>query len=85
VLEGIPQDLSVKITQSLSIPTIGIGAGISCDGQVLVTHDLLGFTGRKPPKFVKQYANLYENIIKSIETFKQEVQSGIFPSEDYTY
>lgn len=85
VLEGIPQDLASKITQSLSIPTIGIGAGISCDGQVLVTHDLLGFTGRKPPKFVKQYANLYETIIKSIKSFKEEVQSGAFPSEDYTY
>jgi 3-methyl-2-oxobutanoate hydroxymethyltransferase len=85
VLEGIPQDLASKITRSLSIPTIGIGAGIECDGQVLVTHDLLGFTGRKPPKFVKQYANLYETIIESLKTFKHEVQSGTFPSEDYTY
>ncbi|MGA1865230.1 MAG: 3-methyl-2-oxobutanoate hydroxymethyltransferase [bacterium] len=85
VLEGIPGDLALRITNSLSIPTIGIGAGISCDGQVLVIHDLLGFTGKKPPKFVKQYANLYETITKSLESFKKEVQSGAFPSEDYTY
>ena len=85
VLEGIPQDLAFRITKSLSIPTIGIGAGIACDGQVLVTHDLLGFTDKKPPKFVKQYANLHETIIKSVESFKKEVQSGTFPSEDYAY
>ncbi|MGA1839364.1 MAG: 3-methyl-2-oxobutanoate hydroxymethyltransferase [bacterium] len=85
VLEGIPKDLALRITNSLSIPTIGIGAGIFCDGQVLVIHDLLGFTGKKPPKFVKQYANLYETITKSLESFKKEVQSGAFPSEDYTY
>jgi len=85
VLEGMPQDLASQITRSLSIPTIGIGAGIECDGQVLVTHDLLGITGKKPPKFVKQYANLHDIIIESVETFKHEVRSGAFPSEDYTY
>jgi len=85
VLEGMPQELASKITQSLSIPTIGIGAGIECDGQVLVTHDLLGLTERKPPKFVKQYAKLHETIFEALKTFKHEVQSGIFPSEDYTY
>lgn len=85
VLEGIPPDLAGTITETVSMPTIGIGAGLECDGQVLVIHDLLGLTGRKPPKFVKQYANLYPVMREAIDTFIKEVKSGAFPSEDYTY
>ncbi|MGA1795394.1 MAG: 3-methyl-2-oxobutanoate hydroxymethyltransferase [bacterium] len=85
VLEGIPPNLAATITRALSIPTIGIGAGVECDGQVLVIHDLLGFTGQKPPKFVKQYAHLYETMLEAVKAFSAEVQSGAFPSDDYTY
>lgn len=85
VLEGIPSSISAKITDSLSIPTIGIGAGPDCDGQVLVMHDLLGIRSGGLPKFVKQYANLRESAIAGIKTYVQEVQNGSFPSETYSY
>ena len=85
VLEGIPKDLAKRITNTLNIPTIGIGASVECDGQVLVVHDLLGLTGQKPPKFVKQYANLYEAMREAIRAFKDEVREGVFPSDEYTY
>ncbi|MGA1790734.1 MAG: 3-methyl-2-oxobutanoate hydroxymethyltransferase [bacterium] len=85
VLEGIPKDLAKRITNTLNIPTIGIGASVECDGQVLVIHDLLGLTGQKPPKFVKQYANLHEAMHEAIRAFKDEVREGIFPSDEYTY
>lgn len=85
VLEGMPKELGSKITRSVSIPTIGIGAGAGCDGQVLVTHDLLGITGKKPARFVKQYANLYQVSKEAVERFKHEVQSGAFPTDDYSY
>jgi len=85
VLEGIPGQLAGSITKSLSIPTIGIGAGKECDGQVLVTHDLLGFIDKKPPKFVKQYIKLFPLVQDAINKFKEEVVSGQFPAEEYTY
>ena len=85
VLEGIPEDLADRITRAITIPTIGIGAGIKCDGQVLVTHDLLGLTEKKPPKFVKQYASLYQTMQDAVKSFINEVHSGDFPSKDYTY
>ena len=85
VLECIPSALAEIITKRLCIPTIGIGAGVYCDGQVLVTNDLLGLFDRHIPKFVKKYVNLSESITKGIEQFRDEVKSGKFPDESYSY
>ncbi len=85
VLEGIPADISKKITDTLSIPTIGIGAGPDCDGQVLVLHDLLGLNDRHLPKFVKQYVNLGKTARKGIKDYVSEVQNGKFPTEEHCY
>ena len=85
VLEGIPFDLAGEITDSLSIPTIGIGAGPRCDGQVLVFHDLLGIETGMQPRFVKRYANLSEVMIDAIAAFKREVRSGAFPDLEHSY
>ena len=85
VLEGIPAHISKKITETLSIPTIGIGAGPSCDGQILVLHDLLGINERHLPKFVKQYKNISKVARQGIEAYVQEVQNGQFPSDKHCY
>jgi 3-methyl-2-oxobutanoate hydroxymethyltransferase len=85
VLEGIPADISKKITAKVSIPTIGIGAGPHCDGQILVMHDLVGLNNRHVPKFVKQYANLYENAQQAIKAYVTEVQKGQFPQKKHSY
>jgi len=85
VLECIPQEIASLITSKLSIPTIGIGAGIDCDGQVLVTHDLVGLFERFTPKFVKQYVNLSPAISKAISSYRDEVESGKFPSKEHTF
>src|SRR5487761_461495 len=85
VLEGVPNDLAGRVTQALRIPTIGIGAGAATDGQVLVLHDMLGLTGGKPPKFVKRYANLAEEIGKAAHQFAQEVGAGAFPGPEHSY
>ena len=85
VLEGIPADLAAKVTAALEIPTIGIGAGAACDGQVLVFHDLLGLSGRTPPKFVRVYAELGEQITQAISAYAADVRSGAFPAEGETY
>jgi 3-methyl-2-oxobutanoate hydroxymethyltransferase len=85
VLEGIPESISRKITESLSIPTIGIGAGRYCDGQVLVLHDLLGLFTEFTPKFVKQYANLGELAVEAVRQYRDEVARGAFPEEKHTY
>ena len=85
VLECIPTPVAEIITQRLSIPTIGIGAGIHCDGQVLVTHDLLGLSDRFRPKFMKQYVDLKSVVLKGINQFCQEVEKGIFPDESRSY
>ena len=86
VIEGVPSPLAKKITESLKIPTIGIGAGPDCDGQVLVINDLIGLnTDSKSPKFVKQYADV-GNIIKSaVEKFGDEVKNKKFPKEEHSY
>jgi len=84
VLEGVPSDLASKITGELKIPTIGIGAGPRCDGQVLVTHDALGFY-EKVPKFVKKYASLRESILSAVKTYKKEVEEREYPTEKYSY
>jgi len=85
VLEGIPLRLAQEITRNLKIPTIGIGAGIHCDGQVLVIHDLLGLTGRAGPKFVKQYAQLETAIAKAVKTFLSDVKKGTFPTDKHSF
>lgn len=85
VLECVPSGLAAKITQSVSIPTIGIGAGPQCDGQVLVLHDLVGLFERFVPKFVKRYINLSEEIRKAVESYRDEVQSGTFPGKEHEF
>lgn len=85
VFECIPDKIAEMITKELSIPTIGIGAGINCDGQVLVTHDLLGLFERFKPKFVKQYINLSAEIQKALEEYKREVKDGVFPTKEHSF
>jgi 3-methyl-2-oxobutanoate hydroxymethyltransferase len=85
VLEAVPAPVAARITEALSIPTIGIGAGPHCDGQVLVYHDLLGLTEGHLPRFVKRYASLSREIRDALETYAAEVRSGAFPGEEHTY
>jgi 3-methyl-2-oxobutanoate hydroxymethyltransferase len=85
VLEGVPSELASRITAELPIPTIGIGAGPHCDGQVLVCYDLLGLTSERVPRFVKQYENFYERGLAAIARFKYEVQDGEFPSAEHSF
>ncbi len=85
VLEGIPLELAKEITGRLSIPTIGIGAGPHCDGQVLVCYDLLGMNPEFKPKFVKHYANLYSGIREASGAFFAEVRSAAFPEEQHSF
>ena len=85
VLEGVPADLATQVTKALRIPTIGIGAGSGTDGQVLVFHDMLGLTTGKPPKFVKRYANLAEDITRAAKRYAQEVGDGTFPGPEHSY
>jgi 3-methyl-2-oxobutanoate hydroxymethyltransferase len=85
VLEGIPLSLAGEITKTLSIPTIGIGAGPYCDGQVLVLHDLLGLFDRFVPKFIKRYATLKEEALKAMREYKKEVEEGTFPSDEQSF
>jgi len=85
VLEGIPSPISQKITQTLKIPTIGIGAGSHCDGQILVLHDMLGINDRFLPKFVKKYADLASQARQGLAAYMDEVQQGSFPSDEHEY
>ncbi|MGB9716138.1 MAG: 3-methyl-2-oxobutanoate hydroxymethyltransferase [Thermodesulfovibrionales bacterium] len=85
LLEAIPMKLAQQITKELKIPTIGIGAGPYCDGQVLVLHDVIGLFERFLPKFAKRYVNLKDEALKAIKTFKEEVEKGIFPSEEHSF
>ncbi len=85
VLEAIPAPVAARITAELAIPTIGIGAGPDCDGQVLVYHDLLGLTEGHLPRFVKRYANLSRAIRDALEAYTAEVRGGVFPGEEHTY
>ena len=85
VLECIPEELAARVTGSISIPTIGIGAGARCDGQVLVLHDMLGITGKVRPRFVKQYARLEETIRDAVGQYAQEVRQGKFPAPEHSY
>jgi 3-methyl-2-oxobutanoate hydroxymethyltransferase len=85
VLEAVPAPVAARITDALTIPTIGIGAGAACDGQVLVWHDLLGLYGGRTPRFVKQYANLGAEIERALAEYAADVRSGAFPEERHTY
>lgn len=85
VLEGIPRELAAEITRTVQIPTIGIGAGPECDGQILVLHDLLGLTFQDPPKFARQYANMGEAISHAVREYCDDVQSAVFPSDAESY
>jgi len=85
VVEAVPRELAAQITRELRIPTIGIGAGPDCDGQILVVHDLLGLTFDQTPKFARQYANLGETISKAVRSYCDDVRSGAFPSDRESY
>jgi len=85
VLEGIPRELAAEITRTLRIPTIGIGAGPDCDGQILVLHDMIGLTFREPPKFARRYTNAGKRIFQAVREYCADVQSGSFPSDAESY
>jgi 3-methyl-2-oxobutanoate hydroxymethyltransferase len=85
VLEAMPRELATEITRTLRIPTIGIGAGPDCDGQILVLHDMLGLTFQEPPKFARRYANVGELIANAVREYCADVQNGSFPSDAESY
>jgi len=85
VLESVPARLAGYISERLEIPTIGIGAGQPCDGQVLVTHDLLGLFDRFTPRFAKRYAHLHDEMKRAFAEYRAEVESGIFPADEHSY
>jgi 3-methyl-2-oxobutanoate hydroxymethyltransferase len=85
VLELIPEKLAEQISQSISIPTIGIGAGVYCDGQVLVINDMLGMFEKFSPKHVKKYANINAEIRKAVNAYIDEVKSGSFPDAEHSF
>jgi len=85
VLEGIPAGLAARVTEALSIPTIGIGAGVDCDGQVLVIHDILGLCEKYSPKFVKKFADVSGQIKAGISDYIREVKAGEFPADEHTF
>ena len=85
VLEAVPTPVAARITEALTVPTIGIGAGPDCDGQVLVYHDLLGLTEGRAPRFVKRYAHLADDIRSALQTYRDEVREGAYPAPEHTY
>jgi 3-methyl-2-oxobutanoate hydroxymethyltransferase len=85
VVEGVPSDLGRRITEAVPVPTIGIGAGPSTDGQVLVIHDMLGLTAGRLPRFVKPYADLRSTITDAVKSFSAEVATGDYPGPEHTY
>ncbi len=85
LLEAIPMELAKTITDELTIPTIGIGAGPHCDGQVLVLHDVIGLFERFVPKFVKRYADLRGETLRAVREYREEVEKGLFPSEENSF
>jgi len=82
VLEMVSHEIAQVISETVSVPTIGIGSGIGCDGQILVVQDLLGMFEKIKPKFAKRYLNLSEDIVKALENYKNDVESGIFPAQE---
>jgi 3-methyl-2-oxobutanoate hydroxymethyltransferase len=85
VLELMPADVARRVTQSLTIPTIGIGAGVGCDGQVLVLPDLLGLNDRFRPRFLKQYAHLADDVRRAVAAFGDEVRAGTYPDDTHSF
>ena len=85
VLEAVPAPVAAIVTERIGIPTIGIGAGAGCDGQVLVYHDVLGLFDRVHPPFVKEYARLSETIVEAFNAYREDVVAGRFPAEEHTY
>ncbi len=85
VLECIPSKIAARITEMLPIPTIGIGAGTQCDGQVLVLHDVLGLNSDYAPRFVKAYADLKSSVVDAVRSFRDEVRDGKFPGPEHQY
>ncbi len=85
VLESVPTELAKRITESVTVPTIGIGAGPHCDGQVLVVHDMLGLYEDFTPRFVKRYAELGQAMQVAVEEYRKEVESGVFPDEEHSF
>jgi 3-methyl-2-oxobutanoate hydroxymethyltransferase len=85
VLESVPREVAARVTETLHIPTIGIGAGPDCDGQILVFHDFVGITQGRVPKFVRQYANLSAEISRVATEYCADVRSGRFPSDAESY
>jgi 3-methyl-2-oxobutanoate hydroxymethyltransferase len=85
VVECVPASLGETITASVRVPTIGIGAGPHCDGQVLVTHDLLGLSGNNVPRFVKRYDDLGDRMVQAFTAYKQDVEKGTFPADEHCY
>ena len=85
VLEAVPAAVAARVTRALRVPTIGIGAGAACDGQVLVWHDLLGLYAGKAPRFVKRYADLATEAKRALESYVEDVREGRFPEEQHTY
>ncbi len=85
LLEAIPADLAARITEALTIPTIGIGAGPLCDGQILVLHDVLGLFERFLPRFAKRYVNLKEDALIAMKQYKEEVEKGTFPGREHSF
>ncbi|MCX8071123.1 MAG: 3-methyl-2-oxobutanoate hydroxymethyltransferase [Candidatus Binatia bacterium] len=85
VLEGMPRELAAEITAKLSIPTIGIGAGPDCDGQILVLHDVLGLTESRAPRFAKRYVNLREVVGAALSAYVEEVRTGAFPTDAHSF
>jgi 3-methyl-2-oxobutanoate hydroxymethyltransferase len=85
VLEGVPARVAARVTEAVAVPTIGIGAGAGCDGQVLVLHDVLGLSSREPARFVKRYADLRSEISRAVTAFREEVEAGTYPGPEHAY
>ena len=85
VLEGVPDEVARMVTDAVSVPTIGIGAGPHCDGQVLVFHDLLGIEDRIKPKFVRRYASIKAASVEAMAAFAEDVRTGRFPADEESY
>jgi 3-methyl-2-oxobutanoate hydroxymethyltransferase len=85
LLEAVPAPIAKRVTERLNVPTIGIGAGVHCDGQVLVVHDMLGLFDRFTPKFAKRYVNLSEMILKAFDLYREEVLKGTFPTDQHSF
>jgi 3-methyl-2-oxobutanoate hydroxymethyltransferase len=85
LLEAVPAPIAKRVTERLNVPTIGIGAGVHCDGQVLVVHDMLGLFDRFTPKFAKRYINLSELMLKAFDAYREEVVKGTFPTDQHSF